>query len=69
MSRMVKDQYEIDEMQKAIDAKDSVGGVVECKVTGMPVGINLSLSFMETQIITKEYYRNDSGTQSINQRR
>ncbi|RTL59262.1 MAG: chorismate synthase [Sphingobacteriales bacterium] len=26
-------------LQKAIDAKDSVGGVVECKVTGMPVGI------------------------------
>jgi len=25
--------------------------------TGMPVGIGLSLSFMETQIITKEYYR------------
>lgn len=26
-------------LQKAIDAKDSVGGIVECKVTGMPVGI------------------------------
>jgi hypothetical protein len=25
--------------------------------TGMPVGIGLTLSFMETQIITKEYYR------------
>ena len=28
--------------------------------TGMPVGIGLTLSFMETQIITKEYYTQDS---------
>ncbi len=26
-------------LQKAIDAKDSVGGIVECKATGLPVGI------------------------------
>lgn len=26
-------------LQRAIEAKDSVGGVVECKVIGMPVGI------------------------------
>lgn len=26
-------------LQKAIDAKDSVGGVVECRVLGLPVGI------------------------------
>lgn len=26
-------------LQKGIDAKDSVGGVVECVVTGMPIGI------------------------------
>ena len=26
-------------LQKAIDAKDSVGGVVECRVTGLPVGL------------------------------
>jgi chorismate synthase len=26
-------------LQKAIDAKDSVGGIVECKVTGLPVGL------------------------------
>lgn len=26
-------------LQKAIDAKDSVGGIVECRVTGMPVGL------------------------------
>jgi chorismate synthase len=26
-------------LQKAIDHKDSVGGVIECKVTGVPVGL------------------------------
>jgi chorismate synthase len=26
-------------LQKAIDAKDSVGGIVECSVTGLPVGL------------------------------
>ena len=26
-------------LQNAIDAKDSVGGIVECKVTGLPVGL------------------------------
>ncbi|HUQ66429.1 MAG TPA: chorismate synthase [Flavitalea sp.] len=26
-------------LQRAIDAKDSVGGIVECKVTGLPVGL------------------------------
>lgn len=26
-------------LQKAIDAKDSVGGIVECKVNGIPVGL------------------------------
>lgn len=26
-------------LQKAIDAKDSVGGIVECRVNGLPVGI------------------------------
>lgn len=26
-------------LQKAIDAKDSVGGMVECKVNGLPVGL------------------------------
>lgn len=26
-------------LQKAIDAKDSVGGIVECKVTNLPIGI------------------------------
>jgi chorismate synthase len=26
-------------LQKAIDAKDSVGGIVECRVSGLPVGV------------------------------
>lgn len=26
-------------LQKAIDAKDSIGGIVECSVTGLPVGL------------------------------
>lgn len=26
-------------LQNAIDAKDSVGGIIECRVTGMPVGL------------------------------
>lgn len=26
-------------LQKAIDAKDSVGGIIECRVTGVPVGL------------------------------
>lgn len=26
-------------LQKAFDAKDSVGGIVECKVSGLPVGL------------------------------
>jgi len=39
-----------------------VGGENDPKLgrTGMPVGIGLTLSFMETQIITKEYYTKDS---------
>ena len=26
-------------LQKAIDAKDSIGGIIECKVDGLPVGL------------------------------
>ena len=26
-------------MQKAIDAKDTIGGIVECKATGFPIGL------------------------------
>ena len=39
-----------------------VGGENDPKLgrTGMPVGIGVTLSFMETQIITKEYYRDST---------
>ncbi|MBL0183552.1 MAG: chorismate synthase [Chitinophagaceae bacterium] len=26
-------------LQKAIDAKDTIGGIIECKVTGLPIGL------------------------------
>ncbi len=26
-------------LQKAIDAKDTIGGIVECRVTGLPIGL------------------------------
>ena len=26
-------------LQKAIDAKDSVGGIIECRVNGLPIGL------------------------------
>src|SRR6202008_125325 len=26
-------------LQKAIDAKDSIGGMIECRVTGLPIGL------------------------------
>jgi chorismate synthase len=26
-------------LQKAIEAKDTIGGIVECKVTGLPIGL------------------------------
>ena len=26
-------------LQKAVDAKDSIGGIIECKVSGLPVGL------------------------------
>ena len=42
-------------LQKAIDANDSVGGVIECKVNGLPVGLGEpyfnSLESMLSQII------------------
>jgi len=41
-----------------------VGGENDAKLgrTGMPIGIGLSLTFMETQILTKEYHDNYSRT-------
>ena len=26
-------------LQKAIDAKDSIGGIIECRATGLPIGL------------------------------
>ena len=26
-------------LQKAIDAKDSIGGIIECRVNGLPIGL------------------------------
>jgi chorismate synthase len=30
-------------LQKAIDAKDSVGGIVECRVSGLPIGCRIRI--------------------------
>jgi hypothetical protein len=71
ISTCVLTNVAVDYTPKGFHAFESIGSIdtPELGKTGMPVGINLSLSFMETQIVTKEYYRNDNGTQSINQRR
>jgi hypothetical protein len=70
ISTCVLTNISVDYTPKGFHAFESIGSIdtPEIGKTGMPVGINLSLSFMETQIITKEYYRNDYGSQSINQR-
>ena len=43
---------------KGFHTYESIGSIDKAEVgeTGMPVGINLTLSFLETQIITKDYY-------------
>lgn len=45
---------------KGFHTYESIGSIDKAEVgeTGMPVGINLTLSFLETQIITKDYYSN-----------
>ena len=45
---------------KGFHTYESIGSIDKAEVgeTGMPVGINLTLSFLETQIITKDYYIN-----------
>src|SRR6185503_2514073 len=36
----VGDEKDVEKgLQKAIDAKDSVGGIIECKANGLPVGL------------------------------
>ena len=59
ISTCVLKSIAVDYTPKGFHAFESIGSInnPELGKTGMPVGINLSLSFMETQIITKEYYK------------
>lgn len=69
ISTCVLTNVAVDYTPKGFHAFESIGSIDNPQLgkTGMPVGINLSLSFMETQIITKEYYRNNDGSKSSNQ--
>ena len=60
ISTCVLTNIAVDYTPKGFHAFESIGSIdyPEIGKTGMPVGIGLTLSFMETQIITKEYYRN-----------
>lgn len=59
ISTCVLTNISVDYTPKGFHAFESIGSIdnPELGKTGMPVGIGLSLSFMETQIITKEYYK------------
>jgi hypothetical protein len=59
ISTCVLEDISVDYTPKGFHAYESIGSIDNPQLgrTGMPVGINLSLSFMETQIITKEYYK------------
>ena len=61
VSTCVLTNMSVDYAPKGFHAYE-VGGENDAKLgrTGMPVGIGLSLSFMETQILTKEYHRGGS---------
>ena len=61
VSTCVLTNMSVDYAPKGFHAYE-VGGENDAKLgrTGMPVGIGLSLSFMETQILTKEYHRNST---------
>ena len=58
ISTSVLTNIAVDYTPKGFHAFESIGSIdtPEIGKTGMPVGIGLTLSFMETQIITKEYY-------------
>ena len=60
ISTCVLTDISVDYAPKGFHAYE-VGGENDAKLgrTGMPVGIGLALTFMETQILTKEYYRED----------
>jgi len=59
ISTCVLKSIAVDYTPKGFHAFESIGSIDNPQLgrTGMPVGIGLSLSFMETQIITKEYYK------------
>jgi len=59
ISTCVLEEISVDYTPKGFHVFESIGSIDNPVLgrTGMPVGINLSLSFMETQIITKEYYK------------
>ena len=60
ISTCVLTNMSVDYAPKGFHAYE-VGGENDAKLgrTGMPVGIGLALTFMETQILTKEYHRED----------
>ena len=60
VSTCVLTDISVDYAPKGFHAYE-VGGENDAKLgrTGMPVGIGLSLTFMETQILTKEYHRGE----------
>lgn len=60
VSTCVLTDMSVDYAPKGFHAYE-VGGENDAKMgrTGMPVGIGLSLTFMETQILTKEYHRGE----------
>jgi len=66
ISTCVLTNIAVDYTPKGFHAYESIGSIdnPELGKTGMPVGIGLSLSFMETQIITKEYYKPYESTSS-----
>jgi len=61
ISTCVLTDISVDYAPKGFHAYE-VGGENDAKLgrTGMPVGIGLALTFMETQILTKEYHRGGS---------
>ena len=44
-------------LQKAIDAKDSIGGIVECRVTGLPVGLGEPFFDSVESVLAMQYFR------------
>jgi hypothetical protein len=68
ISTCVLTNIAVDYTPKGFHAYESIGSIdnPELGKTGMPVGIGLTLSFLETQIITKEYYKDYNRNSLIN---